>query len=118
MQNLGLRHGEGQVPYQQYAWAVPGVADNIIPRKRRGNLPREATQYFKRWFNEHISSPYPTEEEKVHFVNVSGLTMAQVGNWFINQRRRNPMTKEKRISANQHHNQSESDEDEEEEEEE
>ncbi|KAF2453957.1 hypothetical protein BDY21DRAFT_115776 [Lineolata rhizophorae] len=59
-------------------------------RRRRGNLPKEATDILKQWFREHESNPYPTEEEKNRLVNITGLQAAQVSNWFINARRRMP----------------------------
>jgi len=34
------------------------------PRKRRGNLPKWATDILRQWFLEHIEHAYPTEEEK------------------------------------------------------
>ncbi|KAL2349908.1 hypothetical protein BJ546DRAFT_827628, partial [Cryomyces antarcticus] len=54
--------------------------------RRRGNLPKEATRMFKDWFEANIQSPYPSEDLKLQFCEQTGLTMNQVGNWFINQR--------------------------------
>ncbi|KAK4939010.1 homeodomain superfamily [Elasticomyces elasticus] len=57
-------------------------------RRRRGNLPRQITEVFRAWFYEHLDHPYPTEEDKQMFAERTGLTMAQISNWFINARRR------------------------------
>ncbi|KAF2433454.1 hypothetical protein EJ08DRAFT_555005, partial [Tothia fuscella] len=59
-------------------------------RKRRGNLPKEATKAFKEWFQEHKDSPYPSEDEKQRLCDMTKLNMSQVNNWFINARRRLP----------------------------
>ena len=62
------------------------------PRRRRGNLPKWATDYLKGWFFDHIAHPYPTEQEKQNLCKVTGLGMTQLSNWFINARRRqNPV---------------------------
>ncbi|QDS69323.1 hypothetical protein FKW77_003326 [Venturia effusa] len=60
------------------------------PRKRRGNLPKEATKVMKEWFAAHKDSPYPSEEQKQMLVSQTRLNMSQVNNWFINARRRQP----------------------------
>ena len=61
-------------------------------RRRRGNLPKWATDYLKQWFFEHVAHPYPTEQEKQELCKITGLGMTQLSNWFINARRRqNPV---------------------------
>lgn len=61
-------------------------------RRRRGNLPKWATDYLKQWFFDHIAHPYPTEQEKQDLCKITGLGMTQLSNWFINARRRqNPV---------------------------
>lgn len=61
-----------------YSWDINESAENQMNRKRRGNLPKAATTMFKKWFDEHRDSPYPTEEEKACFCKETGLTMNQV----------------------------------------
>lgn len=56
--------------------------------KPRHNLPPAARATLKEWFVEHAAYPYPSEEEKVRLVQVTGLEGRQVENWFINARRR------------------------------
>lgn len=68
-------------------------------RKRRGNLPKEATRILKRWFDSHLDSPYPTEDEKRALVEETRLDINQVANWFINARRRR---KDKRPQSDGH----------------
>ncbi|KAF2862048.1 hypothetical protein K470DRAFT_256305 [Piedraia hortae CBS 480.64] len=64
--------------------------------RKRSNLPKHATEQMKTWFDEHISNPYPSEEQKAYFSRETGITMTQVSNWFINHRRRCPELKERR----------------------
>ncbi|CAD5112203.1 DgyrCDS1437 [Dimorphilus gyrociliatus] len=56
--------------------------------KKRGVLPKSATQIMKTWLFQHIVHPYPTEEEKRQIAAQTNLTLLQVNNWFINARRR------------------------------
>ena len=49
-----------------------------MPKKRRGNLPRDVTDMLKQWFEEHLAHPYPTEEEKQMLCRRTGLAMTQV----------------------------------------
>ena len=54
------------------------------PRRRRGNLPRDTTDILKAWFSEHLSHPYPTEDEKQMLCSRTGLAMTQVRNTHSN----------------------------------
>jgi hypothetical protein len=47
------------------------------PRKRRGNLPKQATDKMRAWFDDHLSHPYPTEDEKQDFIRRTGLQMSK-----------------------------------------
>lgn len=52
--------------------------DQQKPKKRRGNLPKPVTDRLRRWFNEHIAHPYPTEHEKQMLMHETGLAIGQV----------------------------------------
>lgn len=54
-----------------------------LPRKRRGNLPKDATKVMKEWFGKHKDSPYPTEEQKQELVRLTRLNMSQVCCYFF-----------------------------------
>ncbi len=55
-----------------------GDGCTIGGRRRRGNLPKQITEYLKAWFMDHLAHPYPSEEEKQQFVNDTNLSIAQV----------------------------------------
>ncbi|EFA78674.1 hypothetical protein PPL_08133 [Heterostelium album PN500] len=57
--------------------------------KKNSNLSKDATSVLKEWFINNLVKPYPTQSEKEELASQSGLTVAQVSNWFINSRRRN-----------------------------
>ncbi len=83
----------------------PQSAGGHRPPRRRGNLPKWVTERLRAWFTEHITHPYPTDEEKNRLMRETSLTLnqaccfrlcspgfslteTQVSNWFINARRR------------------------------
>lgn len=71
------------------AHVPPGPSAGIAPPpRRRGKLPKPVTDLLKGWLLEHASHPYPTEDEKRSLCSMTGLTLSQVSNWFINARRR------------------------------
>jgi len=67
-------HGHPHNPY----FGVPPVQHNFTQRKRRGNLPKDATKILKDWFHAHTDSPYPSEEEKQELCDMTKLQMSQV----------------------------------------
>ncbi|CAO3696529.1 unnamed protein product [Rhizopus stolonifer] len=70
-------------------------------RKRRGNLPKEVTDYLRTWLLQHKRHPYPSEKEKFDLAQQTGLTVNQISNWFINARRRilQPMLESEHLCA-------------------
>lgn len=46
--------------------------------RKRSNLPKQSTEIMKRWFDENMQNPYPSEEQKRHFAAVAGINLTQV----------------------------------------
>ncbi|XP_076315725.1 homeobox protein Meis1-like isoform X1 [Tachypleus tridentatus] len=57
-------------------------------QKKRGIFPKVATNIMRAWLFQHLSHPYPSEDQKKQLAQDTGLTILQVNNWFINARRR------------------------------
>lgn len=70
----GYEQAYYDVRFQQHV----GVDHNAFNRKRRGNLPKEATNILKEWFNANRASPYPTEDQKLELCRLTNLSLNQV----------------------------------------
>ena len=59
------------------------------PRKT-SSLPPETVEYLKNWMMspDHITHPYPTEQEKAQIMAETGIELKQLTNWFVNNRKR------------------------------
>jgi len=55
-------------------------------KKKKRSLPKKASDMLSNWFYDHLSDPYPSEEEKTMMAATCGLTMTQINNWFGNKR--------------------------------
>ena len=55
-----------------------GSSGSHYQRKRRGNLPKDATKILRQWFDDHLQAPYPGEEVKNELCARTGLQMSQV----------------------------------------
>lgn len=82
---MGAHYGAAPPPPQangdlpaHYVWEMPVAAINPNGRKRRGNLPKESTSILNDWFCQHISFPYPKEDEKHQLQAMTGLSISQV----------------------------------------
>ena len=54
-----------------------------------------AIMLMTKWYEDHISYPYPSEQEKVQLASAGGITLTQVNAWFANRRNRSGNTKPK-----------------------
>ncbi|KAL4639919.1 homeobox protein Meis1 isoform X1 [Arapaima gigas] len=89
--------------------ASPSTGDDDDPdkekkhNKKRGIFPKVATNIMRAWLFQHLTHPYPSEEQKKQLAQDTGLTILQVNNWFINARRRivQPMIDQSNRAGNQ-----------------
>ncbi|KAI8384707.1 uncharacterized protein BYT42DRAFT_271594 [Radiomyces spectabilis] len=80
---------------------LPVPSTDINKKRRRGNLPKQVTEFLKRWLLSHKKHPYPSEKEKIELAHRTGLTVNQISNWFINARRRilQPLLESENLTA-------------------
>ena len=60
--------------------------DAEVTGELKFNAQSVKTQPLRDWLLAHFDKPYPDDEDKVRLAEASGMTRAQVGNWFINAR--------------------------------
>jgi hypothetical protein len=71
-------YGSAPYPYS-HAFFVPSHYEYQNGKSRkRSNLPKQSTEIMKRWFDENMHNPYPSEEQKRHFAAVAGINLTQV----------------------------------------
>jgi len=68
-------HGSG---HQQLNFEMVGDYPDHRNKRRRGNLPKAVTDILRSWFHDHISHPYPSEDEKQILMARTGLSISQV----------------------------------------
>ena len=56
-------------------------------------LSDAAKNVLNQWYEDHITNPYPSEEEKQLLAKHCGITVSQVKSWFANKRNRSNNTK-------------------------
>ena len=61
-----------------YRMDMPHSSTSSGGKKKRGNLPKESTSILNDWYNQHITYPYPKEEEKQQLQSLTGLSISQV----------------------------------------
>ncbi|ELA40844.1 uncharacterized protein VICG_02118 [Vittaforma corneae ATCC 50505] len=57
-------------------------------KNKRANYPKKISRILKNWLKENMNNPYPSESEKAMLMELTGLDVTQINNWFINARRR------------------------------
>ena len=73
---------------------VPNLGESNRSRSRQ--LNSRAVALMTDWYERHIDSPYPSEEEKMMLAEQGNLTLSQVKAWFANKRNRTSNTKPKK----------------------
>ena len=68
-----------------------GRQQNMIKKKTKGKREKTSPasqKLLKEWLFSHSRCPYPTEDDKQNLCQMTGLSLQQLNNWFINARRR------------------------------
>ncbi|KAL0357901.1 UNVERIFIED_CONTAM: Homeobox protein knotted-1-like 6 [Sesamum calycinum] len=73
---------------RRYGSHISSLKFEFSKKKKKGKLPKEATQTLLEWWNSHCKWPYPTEADKIALAKSTGLDQKQINNWFINKRKR------------------------------
>jgi len=55
-------------------------------RRKRRNHSKKSSEVLNEYFYSNLTNPYPSEEVKEELARKSGITLAQVNNWFGNKR--------------------------------
>jgi len=71
-----------------YGDQIRAMAQEIRSKKPRVGIPPGATAVLLEWFDRHFAHPYPADGDKVRLCAETGLTKAQLDDWFINRRKR------------------------------
>jgi Homeobox KN domain len=66
------------IRFHSGSFYATGSNGSHYQRKRRGNLPKDATKVLRQWFDDHLQAPYPGEEVKNELCNRTGLQISQV----------------------------------------
>lgn len=95
------QEGEKESFYPPLRSTKPTPPVDVTKKRRRGNLPKEVTEFLRKWLIQHKKHPYPAEKEKADLARHTGLTVNQISNWFINARRRilQPMLESENLTA-------------------
>ncbi|TRY83035.1 hypothetical protein DNTS_004453 [Danionella cerebrum] len=76
-------HGD----FLDHSVASPSTGEEEDPdkerknNKKRGIFPKVATNIMRAWLFQHLTHPYPSEEQKRQLSQDTGLTILQVNNW-------------------------------------
>ena len=93
------------VPELTTIFTIPRVPEPIAtPRKLKpsnSKFGKKIVTILNTWFYEHIKHPYPSTKEAEILSEKTGLTITQVGYWFVNKRRRDRKYREMLKKNNQ-----------------
>lgn len=76
--------------------SMPSSCEVSSSKGKNRQLNTRAVEIMTSWYEQHIDSPYPTDEEKQALADLGGLTVSQVKAWFANKRNRTHNTKPKK----------------------
>lgn len=60
---------------------------------KRSRHPQQSINLLRKWFEKYSNDAYPSKETKEFLAKKSNLTIQQVSNWFLNERKKQRKTK-------------------------
>jgi len=72
----------------RYSSQIQQLNEEFRRKRKKGKLPIDATDVLRRWWDNNLAWPYPSEDEKRALADETDLSPTQINNWFINQRKR------------------------------
>ena len=73
---------------RKYADNASNLESDFGAKRKKNHLSEHSTARLRAWWDEHPGWPYPNDEQKEELMQATGLSVTQVNNWFINQRKR------------------------------
>lgn len=60
----------------------------MLSKRGKSAFSNQVVKMLRSWLYNHQHFPYPSDQEKVHLSEETGLTLLQICNWFNKSRRR------------------------------
>ncbi|KAK9778853.1 hypothetical protein SCAR479_04089 [Seiridium cardinale] len=102
LHGLNEEAGAGPPPNEIAGPQPVQTSRSAAASKRSTSRSTARTRPLRAWFFTHLGNPYPSDEEKAELSKQSGLDPIQVGNWFVNARRRERINTRTLTQSNLH----------------
>ena len=73
---------------RKYADSGNALESDFGGKRKKNQLSEKSTALLRAWWDAHPRWPYPDDGQKDELMRATGLSVTQVNNWFINQRKR------------------------------
>ena len=87
VENIQLANDTGLSNVQVNCWFKNARRNEKKINTGQPNLPARAKNVLETWMLDNQHNPFPTEDQKMLFVEDTGMSLAQINDWFTNSRR-------------------------------